>query len=60
MLLLSAVFMAMTFVVFAAYGAGAAALRDRVLTRPRLLRRIRQAFAASFVALSARLAVESR
>ncbi|MFC6343033.1 LysE family translocator, partial [Nocardioides hankookensis] len=32
MLLLSAVFMAMTFVVFAAYGAGAAALRDRVLS----------------------------
>lgn len=60
MLGLSAVFMAMTFVVFAAYGAAAAALRDRVLTRPRLVRRIRRAFAASFVALSARLAVESR
>lgn len=60
MLLLSAVFMAMTFVVFAAYGAAAGALRDRVLSRPRLVRRIRQAFAASFVALSARLAVESR
>lgn len=60
MLLLSGVFMLMTFVVFAAYGAGAAALRDRVLTRPRLVRRIRQAFAASLVALSGRLAVESR
>jgi threonine/homoserine/homoserine lactone efflux protein len=60
MLLLSGVFMAMTFVVFAAYGAAAAALRDRVLTRPRLVRRIRQVFAASFVVLSARLAVESR
>jgi threonine/homoserine/homoserine lactone efflux protein len=60
MVLLSAVFMAMTFVVFAAYGAGAAALRERVLSRPQLVRRIRQAFAASFVALSARLAVESR
>lgn len=60
MLLLSGVFMLMTFVVFAAYGAAAAALRDRVLSRPRLVRRIRQAFAASFVALSARLAVESR
>lgn len=58
MLALSAVFMAMTFVVFAGYGAAAAALRDRVLTRPRLVRRIRQAFAASFVGLSARLAVE--
>jgi threonine/homoserine/homoserine lactone efflux protein len=52
--------MAMTFVVFAGYGAASAALRDRVLSRPRLVRRIRQTFAASFVALSARLAVESR
>lgn len=60
MLLLSGVFMAMTFVVFAAYGVTAGALRDRVLSRPRLVRRIRQAFAASFVALSGRLAVESR
>jgi threonine/homoserine/homoserine lactone efflux protein len=60
MLLLSAVFMAMTFVVFVAYGAFAAAFRDRVLTRPRVVRRIRQAFAVSFVGLSARLAVESR
>lgn len=60
MLALSGVFMAMTFVVFAVYGACAAALRDRVLARPRLVDRIRKAFAVSFVALSARLAVESR
>lgn len=60
MLGLSAVFMAMTFVVFAAYGAAAAALRDTVLSRPRVVDRIRKAFAATFVALSARLAVESR
>jgi len=60
MLALSAVFMAMTFVVFAAYGVTAAALRDKVLSRPRLVNRIRKAFAATFVALSARLAVESR
>jgi threonine/homoserine/homoserine lactone efflux protein len=60
MLGLSAVFMAMTFVVFAAYGVAAAALRDHVLSRPRLVERIRKAFAATFVALSARLAVESR
>jgi threonine/homoserine/homoserine lactone efflux protein len=57
---LSAVFMAMTFVTFAAYAVAAGALRDRVLTRPRLVTRIRKVFAASFVALSARLAVESR
>jgi threonine/homoserine/homoserine lactone efflux protein len=60
MLALSAVFMAMTFVVFAWYGACAAALRDGVLARPHLVDRIRKAFAASFVVLSARLAVESR
>lgn len=60
MLLLSGVFMAMTFVVFVGYGVTAGALRDKVLSRPRVVRRIRQVFAASFVALSARLAVESR
>jgi threonine/homoserine/homoserine lactone efflux protein len=60
MLLLSSVFMAMTFAVFAAYGAAAALLRDRVLSRPRLVDRIRKAFAASFAVLGARLAVESR
>ena len=60
MLLLSAVFMAMTFVVFALYGLCAALLRDRVLSRPRLVDRIRKAFAASFAVLGARLAVESR
>ncbi|WP_205474988.1 LysE family translocator [Nocardioides sp. SYSU D00038] len=60
MLLLSAVFMAMTFVVFAAYGACAAAVRDRVLARPRLVDRLRKGFAASFALLGGRLAVESR
>jgi threonine/homoserine/homoserine lactone efflux protein len=60
MLALSAVFMAMTFVVFAAYGVCAAAVRDKVLARPRLVDRIRKAFAATFVLLSGRLAVESR
>jgi threonine/homoserine/homoserine lactone efflux protein len=52
--------MAMTFVVFVAYGVCAAAVRDKVLARPRLVDRIRKAFAASFVVLSGRLAVESR
>jgi threonine/homoserine/homoserine lactone efflux protein len=57
---LSAVFMVMTFVVFAGYGLLAAATRERVLRSPRLLRRLRKAFAASFLVLSGRLAVESR
>ncbi|MDX6277710.1 MAG: hypothetical protein QOJ72_1838 [Nocardioidaceae bacterium] len=60
MLVLSGVFMAMTFVVFAMYGVFAAAVRDKFLARPRLVDRVRKAFATSFVALSARLAVESR
>lgn len=60
MLVLSGVFMAMTFLVFAAYGVFAAAVRDSVLSRPRLVNRIRKAFAFTFVALSARLAVDSR
>ncbi|WP_431046860.1 LysE family translocator [Streptomyces sp. P1-3] len=57
MLRLSAVFMVLTFVVFAAYGMCAAAMRDRVLARPRVLTGIRRVFAACFVGLSARLAV---
>ncbi len=60
MLALSLVFMVMTFVVFAVYGVFAASWRDNVLSRPRLLGRIRKALAASFLALGVRLAVESR
>jgi threonine/homoserine/homoserine lactone efflux protein len=60
MLLLSAVFMAMTLAVFAVYGVLAAALRTRILARPRIVRRLRRAFAASFVALGARLAITAR
>lgn len=60
MLGLSAVFMAMTFVVFAVYGLIAAATRERVLRSPRVLARLRKGFAACFLALSGRLALESR
>ena len=60
MLALSGVFMAMTFIVFAVYGVCAAAVRDHVLARPRVLDVLRKAFAATFVALGARLAVQSR
>ncbi|MFI5806778.1 LysE family translocator [Streptomyces sp. NPDC051561] len=57
MLQLSAVFMALTFLVFMGYGMGAAAVRDRVLARPRVMTGIRRVFAVTFVALGARLAV---
>jgi threonine/homoserine/homoserine lactone efflux protein len=60
MLALSAAFMAMTFAVFAVYGLLAAATRERVLSRPELLARLRKVFAACFLALSGRLALESR
>ncbi len=60
MLLLSAVFMTLTFVVFAAYGVCAGLLRERVLARPRLVERIQGFFAAAFAALGLRLAFESR
>ncbi len=60
MLVLSAVFMAMTLVVFAAYGVFSAAVRSHVITRPRVVRGLRRTFAATYVALAARMAVASR
>lgn len=60
MLGLSGVFMAMTFAVFAGYGVFAAAVRRHLLERPRIVRRIRQVFAASFLALGAKLATTAR
>lgn len=60
MLELSAVFMAMTFVVFALYGVFAASVRDRVLARPRVLAWMRRGFAAAFVGLGVKLALVQR
>jgi threonine/homoserine/homoserine lactone efflux protein len=60
MLTLSGVFMLMTFVVFVGYGLFAAAIRDHVITRPRVLTWMRRSFAAAFVALGARLAFAER
>jgi threonine/homoserine/homoserine lactone efflux protein len=60
MLLLSGVFMAMTFVVFTIYGIFAALARRHLIDRPEIVRRVRQTFAASFVALSAKLATTDR
>ena len=60
MLSLSGIFMLVTFVVFAAYGLFAAAVRHHVISRPRVLRWMRRTFAAAFVALGARLAVTAR
>jgi threonine/homoserine/homoserine lactone efflux protein len=60
MLVLSGVFMLMTFVVFVGYGLFAASLRDHVISRPRVLTWMRRSFAAAFVALGARLALTDR
>lgn len=60
MLELSAVFMAMTFVVFALYGVFAAAMRERVISRPAVMAWLRRSFAAAFVALGAKLALTER
>ena len=60
MLELSSVFMAMTFVVFALYGLFAASVRDRVVTRPNVMKWLRRAFAGGFVALGAKLAFAER
>lgn len=59
-LALSAVFMLMTFVVFALYGVFAAAARTHLVDRPRVVERLRRAFAVSFVALGAKLATTTR
>lgn len=60
MLGLSAVFMALTFVVFAGYGLFAASVRSHVIARPRILTWMRRLFAGAFVALGARLALAER
>jgi len=56
MLELSAVFMVMTFVVFALYGLFASLVRDRVVSRPRVMTWLRRAFAGGFALLGAKLA----
>jgi len=60
MLELSGVFMLMTFVVFVGYGLFAAAIRDHVISRPRVLTWMRRSFAAAFVGLGAKLAFADR
>ena len=60
MLELSGVFMLMTFVVFVGYGLFAAAIRDHVISRPRVLTWMRRTFAGAFVALGAKLAFADR
>ena len=60
MLILSGVFMLMTFVVFVGYGLFAASIRDRIISRPRVLTWMRRSFAGAFAALGAKLAFADR
>jgi len=60
MLMLSAVFMLMTFVLFAGYGLFAAAVREHVISRPRVVTWMRRTFAGAFAMLGARLALADR
>ncbi len=60
MLELSAVFMLLTFAVFVGYGLFAAAVRDHVVSRPRVLTWMRRTFAGAFGALGIRLALAER
>ncbi|MFJ2665340.1 hypothetical protein ACIO14_13390 [Nocardia fluminea] len=60
MLELSGLFMLATFVVFAGYGAVAAAMRTHVQSRPMVVRWMRRVFGVSFVALAGRLAVQNQ
>jgi threonine/homoserine/homoserine lactone efflux protein len=57
---LSAVFMAMTFIIFAIYGLFAAAMRDKVVSRPAVMAWMRRTFAAAFVMLGAKLALTEK
>ena len=60
MVMLAAVFMALTFIVFVGYGACAALARDYVVSRPKVMVWLRRSFAATFGALGLRLAFADR
>lgn len=60
MLILSAVFMLMTLLIFLLYGAFSAAMRGYVLTRPGVLQGLRACFAAGFVGLGVKLILAQR
>jgi threonine/homoserine/homoserine lactone efflux protein len=60
MLLLSGVFMAMTFVVFVVYGLLAHAFRRAVIESPRVQAWLRRGFAAAFAGLGVNLALAER
>lgn len=60
MLGLSVVFMVVTFIVFALYGAFAASMWRHVILRPEIVQWMRRVFGGTQVALAGRLALSSR
>ncbi len=56
MITLSVVFMAMTFVVFIAYGLCASGVRHQVISSPKIILWLQRSFAIIFAALGLRLA----
>jgi threonine/homoserine/homoserine lactone efflux protein len=60
LLLLSAVFMAMTFAVFVIYGMLAHAFRRRIMDSVRVQQWLRYSFAATFAGLGAKLALTEK
>ncbi|MCR9215513.1 MAG: LysE family translocator [Proteobacteria bacterium] len=60
MLTLAGVFMLLTFVGFAVYGAAASATRDYILSKPAVMTWLRRSFAGAFAILGARLALSER
>ena len=58
MVLLGAVFMALTFVIFVIYGTCAAFARDRILQSQTIMTWLNRSFAALFAGLGLRLAFE--
>jgi threonine/homoserine/homoserine lactone efflux protein len=60
MISLAAIFMLLTFMIFALYGACAALLRDYVVKRPEVFKWIKRSFAGTFGILSIKLALSEQ
>lgn len=60
MLGLAGVFMGLTFIVFVLYGLLAAQARDHVISRPRVMQRVKRSFAAAFGLMGLKLALAER
>ena len=59
-LVLGMIFIAMTILIFIAYGLFASLLRQRVLNSPRIMKAIKWCFASVFMALGVRLALSEK